>query len=67
MLTMDNTVIVTKIIPAIMIFCLVFFNIRKMQKQAQAMRKNHSCENGCAGCANHASCHLPEKETDKTE
>lgn len=58
---MEKMDIVTKIIPAIMIFCLVYYNVRKMQKRAQAMRREHSCGGGCAGCAHSAGCTRPEK------
>ena len=59
------TIILAKIIPAIMIFCLVFFNIRKMQKQAQIMRQEHSCGGGCAGCSHSASCTSQQKKTEE--
>lgn len=54
----------TAIIPAILVFCLVFYNIRKMQKRAKAMRMEQEggCSGGCAGCAHSAGCHLPQKE-----
>lgn len=51
---MTTETIMTSIIPAIMIFFLVFFNIRKMQKRAEMMRKEkemQSCGGKCAGCA----------------
>lgn len=58
--------IFTKIIPAILIFCLVFFNIRKMQKQAAIMRQEHSCGGSCVGCAHSAGCGTAkQKETGK--
>lgn len=47
------------IIPAILIFCLVFFNIRKMQKRAEIMRREREgqlCGGKCAGCAHSAGC-----------
>lgn len=55
------------IIPAILIFCLVFFNIRKMQKRAKIMRMEEEgkCSGSCAGCAHSVSCHLPQKEEEK--
>lgn len=61
---MNDTMILIlgKIIPAIMIFCLVFFNIRKMQKQAAAMRREHSCGGSCAGCAHSAGCSAAKQE-----
>ena len=40
---MTTETLFTAIIPAILIFCLVFFNIRKMQKQAKIMRIFDSC------------------------
>lgn len=58
---MEKMDIITKIIPAIMIFCLVYYNVRKMQKRAQAMRQEHSCGGSCAGCAHSAGCTKPEK------
>lgn len=58
---MENTDIFTKIIPAIMVFCIVYYNVRKMQKRAQAMRQEHTCCGGCAGCAHSAGCNKPEK------
>lgn len=55
--------ICTSIIPAILIFCIVFFNIRKMQKRAAIMRmeKEGKCGSGCASCANSKSCHSDKK------
>ena len=72
---MDNMVLFTKIIPAIMIFCIVFFNLRKLQKTAKAMKQVHGdssgCSGCCSGCSHSAGCQLPEKEEfqakDKTE
>lgn len=57
---MEKMDIITKIIPAIMIFCLVYYNVRKMQKRAQAMRREHSCSGSCVGCAHSASCSKAE-------
>mgnify|MGYP000650567035 CR=1 FL=1 len=50
---MARETVFTAIIPAILIFFLVFFNIRKMQKQAKIMKMEHEgkCGGGCAGCA----------------
>lgn len=55
--------IFTSIIPAIMVFCIVFYNIRKMQKRAAIMRmeKQGKCGSGCAGCAGSKSCHSDKK------
>ena len=49
---MARETVFTAIIPAILIFFLVFFNIRKMQKQAKIMKMEHEgkCGGGCAGC-----------------
>ncbi len=57
--------IFTAIIPAIMIFCLVFFNIRKMQKQSKVMKKEHSCGGSCSGCAHSAGCSSNDKKAEK--
>lgn len=54
----------TGIVPAIMIFFLVFFNIRKMQKQAKIMKEMHSCEGKCAGCQHGASCTSDKKQNE---
>lgn len=54
----------TAIVPAIMIFFLVFFNIRKMQKQTKLMKEMHSCNGKCAGCHNGASCTSDKKTED---
>lgn len=62
---MTTETLFTAIIPAIMIFCLVFFNMRKMQKQSKAMKKEHSCGGGCAGCAHSASCNSLEKKAEE--
>lgn len=68
---MGNTDLYTRIIPAIMIFCLVYYNVRKMQKRAKAMRQEHSCGGSCAGCAHSAGCTAAEKaahmQVEKTE
>lgn len=58
---MDKMDLYTRIIPAILIFCLVYYNVRKMQKRAKAMRQEHSCNGSCAGCAHSASCSSAEK------
>ncbi len=52
------------IIPAILIFLLVFVNIRKMQKRAKMMRMEQEgkCGGGCAGCAHSKSCHAEKKD-----
>lgn len=52
------------IIPAILIFLLVFVNIRKMQKRAKMMRMEQEgkCGSGCAGCAHSKSCHSEKKD-----
>ena len=52
----------TGIVPAIMIFFLVFFNIRKMQKQAKIMKEMHSCDGKCAGCHSGATCASAQKK-----
>ena len=46
---MARETVFTAIIPAILIFFLVFFNIRKMQKQAKIMKMEHEgkCGGGC--------------------
>ena len=49
---MARETVFTAIIPAILIFFLVFFNIRKMGK----------CGGGCAGCAHSKSCHSEKKD-----
>ena len=66
---MARETVFTAIIPAILIFFLVFFNIRKMQKQAKIMKMEHEgkCGGGCAGCqiftcAHSKSCHSEKKE-----
>ncbi len=52
------------IIPAVLIFLLVFVNIRKMQKRAKMMRMEQEgkCGSGCAGCAHSKSCHSEKKD-----
>ena len=52
----------TGIVPAIMIFFLVFFNIRKMQKQAKTMKEMHSCEGKCSGCQHSGGCTSDKKQ-----
>lgn len=61
---MARETVFTAIIPAILIFFLVFFNIRKMQKQAKIMKMEHEgkCGGGCAGCAHRKSCHSEKKD-----
>ncbi|MDO4531500.1 MAG: FeoB-associated Cys-rich membrane protein [Bacillota bacterium] len=63
-MTMET--IFTAIIPAILIFFLVFFNIRKMQKQAKIMKMEQEgkCGTGCAGCAHSKGCHSDKKTID---
>ena len=57
---MARETVFTAIIPAI----LIFFNIRKMQKQAKIMKMEHEgkCGGGCAGCAHSKSCHSEKKD-----
>ena len=61
---MARETVFTAIIPAILIFFLVFFNIRKMQKQAKIMKMEHEgkCGGGWAGCAHSKSCHSEKKD-----
>ena len=61
---MARETVFTASIPAILIFFLVFFNIRKMQKQAKIMKMEHEgkCGGGCAGCAHSKSCHSEKKD-----
>ena len=58
---MARETVFTAIIPAILIFFLVFFNIRKMQKQAKIMKMEHEGKCG-GGCAHSKSCHSEKKE-----
>ena len=60
---MTTETLFTAIIPAILIFCLVFFNIRKMQKRAKIMRmeREGKCGSGCASCAHSRGCHSDKK------
>lgn len=61
---MTTETIMTSIIPAIMIFFLVFFNIRKMQKRAEMMRKEkemQSCGGKCAGCSSQCASRKTEE------
>lgn len=64
---MTTETLLTTIIPVILIFCLVFFNIRKMQKRAKLMRMEQEgkCSSGCAGCAHSATCQSSQKEEEK--
>lgn len=64
---MNVETIFTAIIPAILIFFLVFFNIRKMQKQAKIMKMEHEgkCGTGCAGCAHSNGCNSEKKNLDE--
>ena len=63
---MARETVFTAIIPAILIFFLVFFNIRKMQKQAKIMKMEHEgkCGGGCAGCA-HSKAVIPRRKNYK--
>ena len=60
---MTKEMIFTAIVPAILIFFLVFFNIRKMQKQAKIMKMEQEgkCGVGCAGCTHNKGCHSDKK------
>ncbi len=66
---MTTETLFATIIPAILIFCLVFFNIRKIQKQAKIMRmeKEGKCGSSCAGCAHSKGCHSPQKKEEELE
>ena len=61
-MTMET--IFTSIIPAILIFCIVFFNIRKMQKRAQIMKMEQEgkCGSSCSSCAHSKGCHSEKKK-----
>ena len=61
---MARETVFTAIIPAILIFFLVFFNIRIMQKLAMILKVEHEgiCGGGCAGCAHSKSCHSEKKD-----
>ena len=64
---MNMETIFTSVIPAIMIFFLAFFNIRKMQKRAQIMRmeKEGKCGSGCSSCAHSKGCSSEKKTENK--
>ena len=59
---MARETVFTAIIPAILIFFLVFFNIRKMQAKIMKMEHEGKCGGGCAGCAHSKSCHSEKKD-----
>ncbi|WMI82257.1 FeoB-associated Cys-rich membrane protein [Anaerotignum sp. MB30-C6] len=60
---MNKEMLFTAIIPTILVFCLVFFNVRKMQKNLKNMKDG--CGGGCSGCVHSESCHKPEKKEDE--
>ena len=64
---MTKETLLTTVIPAILIFCLVFFNIRKMQKRAKIMRMEQEGRGSgsCAGCAHGATCRSPQKKEEE--
>lgn len=62
---MDKEMIFTTIIPIILILGIVYYNMRKMQKNINNMKNN--CGGGCSGCAHSDNCHKPEKEDEKHE
>lgn len=57
---MDKEMLFTTIIPVILIFCIVFYNVRKMQRNIKNMK--NGCGGGCSGCAHSAQCQKPEKK-----
>ena len=59
---MDFEFVITKLVPVILVFAIVYHNIRKMQKSMDEM-KNGSCGNGgCNQCASQSSCGKDSKK-----
>ena len=57
---MEMETIFTTIIPIILIAGIIIFNLRKMQKNINELKKG--CGGGCAGCAQSKSCNKAEKD-----
>ncbi len=62
--------IVTKLIPIILVVCIVYFNMRRMQKNLKVMKKEQnanscarSCGGSCKGCSSSASCTSVQEKT----
>ncbi|AMJ41024.1 FeoB-associated Cys-rich membrane protein [Anaerotignum propionicum] len=61
---MDKEAIFTTVIPIILILGMVYYNMRKMQKNLNKMKND--CGGGCSGCAHSSNCNKPEKEDEKS-
>ena len=60
---MGTETIFTTVIPIILIIGIVFYNMRKMQKNLNDMK--NECGGGCNGCVHSSSCNKPEKDEEE--
>ena len=52
---MDKMDIITKVIPLLLVICIVYYNMRKLRKSLDTMKQEH-CNGSCQGCAHSADC-----------
>lgn len=66
--SMNQMDIITKLIPVLLVVCIVYFNMRRIQKNLKEMKKEqngNTCSGSCAGCTSH--CSSAQKETENDE
>lgn len=62
---MDKMDLITKVIPGLLVVGIVWFNMRKLQRNLNAMKHQH-CSGSCHNCAHSAGCTSAQKDnTDK--
>lgn len=59
---MDKMDIVTKLIPILLVIFIVYYNMRKMKRNMDAMKQEH-CTGSCHGCAHSATCSSQKRNT----
>ncbi len=53
--------IVTKLIPILLVVCIIWYNMRKMKRNIDAMKQEH-CNGSCQGCVHSGSCNTQQKK-----
>lgn len=58
---MDKMDLITKVIPGLLVVCIVWYNMRKLQRNLNAMKQQH-CDGSCHNCAHSAGCTSAQKK-----
>lgn len=58
---MDKMDLITKVIPGLLVVGIVWFNMRKLQRNLNAMKQQH-CSGSCHNCAHSAGCTSAQKK-----